>query len=740
MHKNSTWDEAYAKSLSYFQGDTFAAEVFLSKYALRDKTGNLLEATPEDMHHRLASEFARIEANYSNALSKKEIFELFDKFKYVIPQGSPMSAIGNQFKLQSLSNCFVIDGPFDSYGSILRADQEEAQIMKRRGGVGFDISKIRPSGMPTSNAAGTTDGIGVFMDRFSQTCREVAQGGRRGALMLTIDIRHPEITTFINIKKDLKRVTGANISIRLTDAFMKAVKADEPFTLQWPVEAEKPSISHVVSAKEIWAQIVDSAWTSAEPGILFWDTVRNWTPADAYTSLGYGSISTNPCLTGDTKIAVADGRGYVAIKELAETGLDVPVYACDPKSGKTIIRTMRNPRITGYKLPVYEVTVEGGHKFRATGNHKLPTVDGQIVEVKNLIKGDQLRIAKKVEKPLVEMGMKKRTNNSNHYISVGNDVKFYSEHRMIWEFHNGLIPKGSVIHHKDFNSKNNAIGNLQCMTWKDHQELHRNEMIGDKNPMRRAKTEWSTEKWQSYRDNMSKAVSGLDNGRAFDVSADEIIKHVENLTLELGHRVSLNDWIEYAKEHNLPRFLNEFRFSGFSSLNDMMIQTARRLDVLADYADIDTRLQRTIQKAQKQGYNVRVKPDHGIDVRKCCEFCSKDFWITYWNREAAFCSISCAVGHMNSDLAIKERRRKTINKVAAAKGEVNRKMQLDVYTKLRFELGRGPMQKEWVKTCQVTKTPFTIARTKYGFKSWDELKEAAKIHNHRVVSVKLVGE
>lgn len=291
-----TQEEAFASSLEYFGGDELAASVFISKYALRDSGGNILEKTPADMHRRLAKEFARIESKYSNPVSEEEIYGYLSRWE-IVPQGSPMSAMGNPYKVQSLSNCFVIDSPQDSYGGILFADQEQAQIMKRRGGVGFDISTIRPKGMHTANAAGTTDGIGVFMERFSNTCREVAQGGRRGALMLSISVDHPEIETFINIKRDLKKVTGANISIRLTDAFMQAVKAEAEYTLHWPVDvpASEAKVTKVVKAKVIWDQIIDAAWTSAEPGLLFWDTVQKNTPTEAYASLGYGSVSTNPC-------------------------------------------------------------------------------------------------------------------------------------------------------------------------------------------------------------------------------------------------------------------------------------------------------------------------------------------------------------------------------------------------------------------------------------------------------------
>ena len=289
----ATRSEALEKSIEYFGGDDLAASVYVGKYALTTPEGDILEPTPDEMHWRLANEFARIEAKYPNPLSAQEIYEYFKGFKKIIPQGSPMAGIGNPYQNMSISNCFVIDAPYDSYAGLLKTDQEEAQIMKRRGGVGFDISTIRPKGLATANAAKTTDGIGVFMERFSNTCREVAQGGRRGALMLSISVHHPEIETFIHIKRDKTKVTGANISIRLTDEFMEAVKNDEDYELRFPVDAKEPTLTRMVNAREIWNQIIESAHDSAEPGLLFWDTVQRRTPAEAYPE--FRSVSTNPC-------------------------------------------------------------------------------------------------------------------------------------------------------------------------------------------------------------------------------------------------------------------------------------------------------------------------------------------------------------------------------------------------------------------------------------------------------------
>lgn len=291
-----TFAEILEASTVYFEGDVLAANTWCTKYALRDLEGNFVEKTPADMHRRLAREFARIEQSYKNPMSEDEIFSLLDRFRYVVAQGSPMSAVGNPYKIQSVSNCFVIPSPADSYGGILHADQQQAQIMKRRGGVGFDISTIRPRGMPTANAAQTTDGIGIFMDRFSNTCREVAQGGRRGALMLTLDVHHPEVRTFINIKRDLVRVTGANISLRLSDEFLNAVRDDKNVQLRWPCEPSKnPVVEEWVNARQLWDEIVTAAHACAEPGLLLWDNILKGSPADAYADVGYRTTSTNPC-------------------------------------------------------------------------------------------------------------------------------------------------------------------------------------------------------------------------------------------------------------------------------------------------------------------------------------------------------------------------------------------------------------------------------------------------------------
>lgn len=289
--------EVREQSISYFHGDTLAAEVWMSKYALKDSQGNYYEKSPEDMHRRLAREFARIEEHYPMPLLEDEIFELFKNFKYIIPQGSPMAGIGNPFQHASLSNCFVIgvEEQADSYGSVLSMDEELVQLMKRRGGVGLDLSHIRPEGSAVNNSALTATGIVPFMHRFSNSTREVAQGGRRGALMLTLAVKHPEAIAFAKAKKDTTAVTGANISLKLDDEFMRAVEEDSMYTQQFPVTGSSPTSTHEVRALDIWQEITEGAWRSAEPGVIFWDTVARESLPDCYAAEGFKTVSTNPC-------------------------------------------------------------------------------------------------------------------------------------------------------------------------------------------------------------------------------------------------------------------------------------------------------------------------------------------------------------------------------------------------------------------------------------------------------------
>ena len=305
-------EEIMKSSIEYFGGDELAANVWMNKYALRDED-KIYELNPDMMHHRLASEFARIERNYPNPMSEETIYGLLKDFKYIIPQGSPMSGIGNNFQVVSLSNCFVIgnSGASDSYGGIMKIDQEQVQLMKRRGGVGHDLTHIRPAGSPVKNSALTSTGIVPFMERYSNTTREVAQGGRRGALMLSISIKHPNAEQFIDAKLEQGKITGANVSVKVTDEFMECVRDGKPFVQQYPVDSPNPTVRQEIDARKLWNKIIHNAWASAEPGVLFWDTILRESVPDCYADFGYRTVSTNPC--GEIPLCPYDSCRLIAV-------------------------------------------------------------------------------------------------------------------------------------------------------------------------------------------------------------------------------------------------------------------------------------------------------------------------------------------------------------------------------------------------------------------------------------------
>lgn len=311
--KSYTYDEAFESSLEYFNGDQLAAKVWVTKYALKDSFGNIFEKNPADMHRRIARSLAAVENKYPSPLSEDDIFSLLDNFKYIVPQGSPMAGIGNYYQIGSLSNCFVIglDEKPDSYGGIVKIDEEQVQLMKRRGGVGHDLSHLRPKGMPVKNSALTSTGLVPFMERYSNSTREVAQDGRRGALMLTVSIKHPDAEGFIDAKMTPGKVTGANVSVRIDDDFMKAALNGEPYNQQFPVKSDNPEIVKEIDAAALWKKIIHDAWQSAEPGILFWDTITRESVADCYADMGFETISTNPC--GEIPLCPYDSCRLLAI-------------------------------------------------------------------------------------------------------------------------------------------------------------------------------------------------------------------------------------------------------------------------------------------------------------------------------------------------------------------------------------------------------------------------------------------
>jgi len=727
-------------ALKYFNGDLLASNVWIKKYALKNKEGYYEELSPDGTIKRITKEIYRIEVEHPNPLSYEEIYETLKDFKYFIFGGSILFGCGNKNAVSSLGNCFFIDNGADSYGGIFNLDESMVQLMKRRGGVGITLEHLRPNTALVNNSAHSSTGAVSFMNRFSTSTREVAQDGRRGALMISMDCNHPNIDEFILSKDDLTKITGANISVKITDDFMNAAKNDEDYILSWPIKNKislKEQIpynkliklnddSYVkrIKAKDIWNIIIKQAHKNAEPGILFWDNIIKESPADSYKKFGFETRGTNPCITGDTLVAVADGRNSVSIKQLAEEGNDIPVYCLNDKE-KIEIQLMRNPRITGYNVPIYEVKLDSGDSIKCTSNHKIRLKDGSYKEAKDLKYGDSLHISTISYHPIVSD--KNKTHKKNYrWINSGEEIygKGFSEHRLIYEFNNGVILENNIIHHKDFNSLNNNVDNLKMMSKKDHDEYHASFMIGDKNPYFKMTDDWK----RSFASH-----PGLSDRSAYQISNEELIKKGIEFAKSLGRRFSDTEWENYAQKNNLPKFIREYR--GFNNSSEFGLYIANLLEF--EYNNEDHRTIVRYKKAIENGYTAKIV-NGVLSVERTCEECGNKFWAYYDQREHSICSMSCSNLYVNKNTDTNIRRTETINKVCKIKGEQKSKDQVRIYSNLKFELGRDPWQTEWSAKCKELKVSDRL-KTKYGLKSYAEIKEYAKSYNHKVVSVTLIG-
>lgn len=717
--KVTSQDEVKRRTLEYFFGDELATNVWMTKYALQTNDGEFLESNPDDMHRRLASEFARLESRYGGprAISELEIYELLKGFKYIVPQGSPMYGIGNPRPV-SLSNCVVIAGPEDNMSSIVDSSKSLANLAKRRCGVGVDLTRLRPEGLNVNNSAKTTSGAWSFADFFSYVCRMVGQAGRRGALMISMDIRHPDALKFITMKADKTKVTGANVSVKVTDAFMEAVEKNEQFKQQWPVDSENPTMVQWVDARELWKEIVWQATHNAEPGLLFWDQITSNLPAHCYPQ--FKTESTNPCFHGDTLISVADGRNAVSIRTLAEEGRDVPVYSVDPVSGKVSIKMGRNPRVTGYDKDLVRIHLDNGAFLDVTPDHKFPLRDGSIKFAKDLRSGDSLMRFTKLSENITQA-------NDNQYFRVycnaldpSKDKIF--EHRLVAEFCNpeewvskydenrksGWVKGGLVVHHKDYNSLNNAPENLEIMTFKEHNQYHADH------------------------DNV-----GENNGRYSGFTNEDIETHAISLTKELGRRFSKKDWQDYAGGHGIPKDFSSWRTEGWFN-NPTELAKWAAVEAGLEYIDEDPRLVRTWRNAIKQGYSADIVGGEVL-VKRCCEGCRSSFNIEFLRREQAFCSLSCSNQYVNTDGSIQAKRVGGIHRHAAFLAEEKKQEQARVFSDLAFRLKRRPFMKEWGEECKRQNVSSRVG-TKFGFSGYRELAEVASEYNHKVESVEVLKE
>jgi len=575
MSNDNTVTQPMEAALNYFSGDTLAFDVWSKKYALKNDSKRE-ENHPDETIERITNELLRMENNFDNPLSKDTIKHYLESFKYFIPGGSILFGLGNPYQISSLGNCFFIHNGADSYGGIFNIDESLVQLMKRRGGVGITIEGLRPSNSKVNNAAQTSTGSVSFTDRFSGSTREVAQDGRRGALMISTHINHPDIKEFILKKDDLTKVTGANMSIKITDEFMHAVEANDDYILRWPVQDNQPvfleqivynklykredgSYIMKVKAKEIWDMIIKQAHKNAEPGVLFWDNIIKESPADCYKEFGFETLGTNPCIVGNTLIAVADGRNAVSIKQLAEEKKDVPVYSSNPKTGQTEIKWGRNPRLTKKNVEVWKLKLDDGSELIATPDHQILTSNLTYKQLKDLTPGESLV-------PFYSF-------DSNGYRQIsrtgakmmGGNFRNRRQYHLIYGFYNqdeNIDHKLYSIHHYDFNNKNDRPENLQKMLRYEHIEFHTERMRGDKNPYHKMSAK--------FKFNFAHHP-GETNGRYLGVTNDQVLKAGKELFSRDG-KLTRNAWRRYAKEIGYPQKLeNNFRFKTFDNFRNQVV-------------------------------------------------------------------------------------------------------------------------------------------------------------------------
>lgn len=768
-----TYEESLKATEEYFNGENLPATVWVDKYNLKDSEGNLYETTPDDTHWRLATEFERIDAKYKNPMLAAEYYDLMKDFKYLIPQGSPMAGIGNNLQIVSLSNCFVIgnEGPQDSYGAVLKIDEEQIQLMKRRGGVGSDLSNIRPAESPVKNSALTSTGIVPFMERYSNSTREVAQAGRRGARMLSIFVHHPESENFIDAKMEQGKVTGANISVKLTDDFMEIVDRTTDKDVERFLELENIILEeyqekkipkrienefsklidkicftqyydHIdgtrqtqsIVAKALWDKIMHNAWKSAEPGVLFWDKITSESLAEHYP--GFNNISTNPCLTGETMVAVADGRGNVSIKDLAEEGKDVPVYTYN-NEGKVVVKLMRNPRLTGTKEKVYKLTLDDGSIIRATANHKFKTRSGEYKRMDALKNGDSLYIMSRYKEAFknVIYGYDSKNSNNSDYWWIAGGGSNKSEHRLISQYYYGDIKSGYVVHHKDHNSLNNNINNLELMSVKEHNKYHANLIKGENNPYHKMTDDW--------KHNFA-SMPGETNPNYSGISNEQIKNEILEKTKSLGRVMYINEYKKLAREKGLPLGFSKWRKENLGELKDLLSWAADACKVLNE--DLHPKVLKRYKEAIDNGYKPYIDTNSLTDkikITKKCEICGNDFSADYGRREYAVCSNECSKKVRidsfkktisNKDSYYTEKTKQKFENERIKK----REQQAKIVSDLRFSLQRDPKVKEFIEEAKKQNVVHRLGKNS-PFRNWTELKEASLEYNHKVVSVEFDG-
>lgn len=644
--------------------------------------------------------------------------------------------------------CYVIPSPKDSRKGIVETLTNMMEIMSRGGGVGINLSSLRPQHAYVKGVNGRSSGSVSWGGLYSFVTGLIEQGGsRRGALMLMLDAWHPDLFKFIDAKREAGRITNANISIALPDAFMDAVKNDGDWELKFPdtnhpayntewtgdlktwMSKDYPVIVHeTVKAKDIWDKIVASAWASAEPGLLFIDRVNAMSNSHYFSRL----ICTNPCLTGDTKVALADGRGTATIKELAEAGEDVDVYAIDDK-GRLAVRRMRNPRLTGYKQQIYKVTIEGGHTFRTTANHKMILRDGTTKEVRRLRRGDSLWIGHRGVSTYDKAVYGKDIEKEHKYSFVHSCTRaaWFAEHRLMYKEANGDIPQGYHVHHKNHDPLDNRLENLELLPASEHIDEHIERLLGENNPM--AQITKDPVRLARYSANMSKATAGEANGRyRWEVSDTELLDCIGELARQLGRQPTKAEWFEYGREnlglHNITSFRLERLGCTTTSVNELLRLGAERAGVQVTNLKSAVRHEENEALALSQGYRTHII-EGKLHVERTCEVCGSMFIMPYARREVSSCSVECG-----KQLAVA---RASVSFQEQADSKLDNMLQQ--YKALEQKLGRTPMKKEYEAHMWEQGFPCRFGGGKGLPAGYKDLQEQAAVYNHKVVKVELDG-
>lgn len=700
-----------------------AIEVLKRRYFIKDKDGKCIEDW-EGLCHRVSDAIAKDEPVKSRKKWAKKYFDLMYNLKF-LPNSPALMNAGKDDAQMMACFCLPIE---DSMDKIMDTAKDMAMIHKAAGGTGFNFGKLRPKNSIVNSTSGVASGPISFMKMLNDICEQVKSGGRRrGANIGLLPVHHPDILDFINCKQDTSQITNFNISILVTDIFMRAVIEDKEYNI---INPQTGVVEKKLKAKMVFNKIVDNAHATGEPGLFFVDTVNktNEYPEDPISNC-------NPCLVGDTKIAVADGRGSVSIKQLADSGDDVPVY-CSDNNGRTVIKWMRNPRLTGYNEKIYKVILDNGNMIRCTGNHRFVLKNGNIKEAKTLKRNDSLNILNRVCAPFEYIFNGSNSSSNNYWWIQRTNKSFKAEHRLVHEFINDVnIPSGYVIHHKDFNSLNNNIDNLELMRRQDHDNYHGSKMFGDNNPMRRAKTEWSKEKWDRYHNIMSVAISAEKNGRYSGVSNEEIKQYAILLTTQLNRRASTNEWEEYCEKNKIHvKYFSKWRKNNlFGGVSQLLKWAAIECDV--EYVDIDPRVVKTYQKALGFGFDAFIENGKTFVIKKC-EFCGTEFSIDYQRREIGVCSTSCSNKLYYKLHGNNNDRTNAVRATYNKKNEETREKQILAYNDLKNNLLRDPFLIEFKDYCKKIKTSHRFGRV---FKTFQELKDVAQLANHRVISVEFDG-